>query len=169
MSYMGIRTRKDEWAAKLGRAATEKAARESAERVVIRWNNELAAGRDMWWSPTIRAAVIAGMPWLDVHCPGCRTSRALDIRTVDRHPLASVGSLVLGLRCSWCRGWAPNANGQLRGSFGFSGSKSRIWGDGLLPHLHRWGPRRYLSTACGASSRSRGRARNADAPKKEAR
>jgi hypothetical protein len=22
--------------------------------------------------------------------------------TVDRHPLASVGTLVLGLRCSWC-------------------------------------------------------------------
>src|SRR5262249_13367623 len=36
--------------------------------------------------------------------PGCRTSRAIDIRTIDRHPLASVGSLVLGLRCSWCLG-----------------------------------------------------------------
>jgi hypothetical protein len=47
------------------------------------------------------------MPWLDVHCPGCLTSRAIDIRTVDRHPLASVGSLVLGLRCSWCDVAAP--------------------------------------------------------------
>jgi len=107
----GIRTRKDEWAARLRRVAAEKAAdkaaRKGAERVVIRWNDELAGGRDMWWSPTIRAAVTAGMPWLDVHCPGCRTSRALDIRTIDRHPLASVGSLVLGLRCSWCRGLAP--------------------------------------------------------------
>jgi hypothetical protein len=28
---------------------------------------------------------------------------AIDIRTLDRHPLASVGSLVLGLWCSWCR------------------------------------------------------------------
>ena len=28
------------------------------------------------WSPTIRAAVIAGTPWLDVYCPGCGTSRA---------------------------------------------------------------------------------------------
>ncbi len=28
-------------------------------------------------------------------------------RTVDRHPLASVGSLVLGLRCSLCPGSAP--------------------------------------------------------------
>jgi hypothetical protein len=33
---------------------------------------------------------VAGTPWLDVYCPDCRTSRALDIRTIDRHPLASV-------------------------------------------------------------------------------
>jgi hypothetical protein len=47
-------------------------------------------GRDMWWSPTIRAAVVAGMPWLDVDCPGCRTSRAIDTKPSDRLPLASV-------------------------------------------------------------------------------
>src|SRR5580704_5431124 len=29
------------------------------------------------------------MPRLDVHCPGCGTVRALDIRTIDRPPLAS--------------------------------------------------------------------------------
>jgi hypothetical protein len=63
--------------------------------------------RDMLWSPTIRAALIAGTPWLDVFCPACGTSRAIDLRTVDRHPLASVGTLVLGLRCSWCPGSAP--------------------------------------------------------------
>jgi hypothetical protein len=39
--------------------------------------------------------------------PNRRADRALDIRTIDRHPLASVGSLVLGLRCSWCLGSAP--------------------------------------------------------------
>jgi hypothetical protein len=37
----------------------------------------------------------------------CGTSQAIDLRTVDRHPLASVGTLVLGLRCSWCPGSAP--------------------------------------------------------------
>jgi hypothetical protein len=46
-------------------------------------------------------------PWLDVFCPGCGTSRALDLRTLDRHPLASIGTLVLGLRCSCCPGSAP--------------------------------------------------------------
>jgi hypothetical protein len=63
--------------------------------------------RGIWWSPTIRAAIVAGTPWLDIYCPGCQTSRAIDIRTIDRRPLASVGSLVIGLRCSWCPGSVP--------------------------------------------------------------
>jgi hypothetical protein len=104
---MGVRTRGHDLAAYLQNHAADQAARDDAMRVIERWNRDLAAGRDMWWSPTIRAALVAGTPWLDVDCPGCRTSRALDIRTIDRHPLASVGSLVLGLRCSWCGGSAP--------------------------------------------------------------
>ncbi len=83
--------------------AADEAARKAALSIVERWNGE----RSVLWSPTIRCAITAGTPWLDVHCPGCRTSRAIDIRTLDRHPLASVGSLVLGLRCSWCAGNAP--------------------------------------------------------------
>jgi len=50
---------------------------------------------------------MAGMPLIDVHCRGCGTSRAIDIRTIDRHPLATVGPLVIGLRCSMCPGSAP--------------------------------------------------------------
>jgi hypothetical protein len=87
--------------------AGDKASHDEALRVVELWKSDLAAGRDIWWSPTIRAAIVAGMPWLDVYCPGCQTSRAIDIRTLDRHPLASIGSLVIGLRCSWCPGSAP--------------------------------------------------------------
>jgi hypothetical protein len=79
------------------KARAEKAARDEALAVIERWNGELASG----------TGARAGMPWLDVFCRGCRTSRAIDIRTIDRHPLASVGSLVLGLRCSWCPGAAP--------------------------------------------------------------
>jgi hypothetical protein len=58
--------------------AAERVAHDEAVRVVERWNAALSAGRGTLWSPTIRAAVIAGMPWLDVYCPGCRTSRAID-------------------------------------------------------------------------------------------
>jgi hypothetical protein len=50
--------------------AAEKAARDEAVRVVTEWNASLAAGQGTMWSPTIRAAVLAGMPWLDVYCPG---------------------------------------------------------------------------------------------------
>jgi hypothetical protein len=62
--------------------AADEAARNAALRVIVRWNAE----RSPLWSPTIRCAVAAGTPWLDVHCPGCRTSRAIDMRTLDRHP-----------------------------------------------------------------------------------
>src|SRR5271168_4341122 len=48
------------------------------------WDKHLAAGRGILWSPTIRAALIAGTQWLDVHCPGCGTSRAIDLRAVER-------------------------------------------------------------------------------------
>ena len=104
---MGVRTRGDDKAASLRAGATDEAARDDAARVIERWNRALASGRDMWRSPTIRAALVAGTPWLEVYCPGCQTIRAIDIRTIDRHPLASVGSLVLGLRCSGCPGPAP--------------------------------------------------------------
>jgi hypothetical protein len=38
----------------------DKAARGEAEAVIQRWNDQLALGRDMLWSPTIRAALLAG-------------------------------------------------------------------------------------------------------------
>ena len=87
--------------------AADRAAHNDALIIIDRWNSALASGRATLWSPTIRCAILAGMPWLDVHRPGCGTTRAIDIRTTDRHPFTSVGSLVLGLRCSWCRGFAP--------------------------------------------------------------
>ena len=39
---------------------------------------------------------------------------------------------------------AFNGNNELIGSFGFNGRKWKNWGHGLLPHLHRWGTRRYV-------------------------
>jgi hypothetical protein len=65
---MGVRTRGLDMQAGFKRNAADRAAR--AEAVIQRWNDQLALGRDMLWSPTIRAALIAGMPWLDVFCPG---------------------------------------------------------------------------------------------------
>ena len=75
---MGVRTRGLDIKAGAAKLKADKAARLEAEYVIDRWNRRLATGRHMLWSPTIRA---------------------IDLRTVDRHPLASVGTLVLGLRC----------------------------------------------------------------------
>ncbi len=38
---------------------------------------------------------------------------------------------------------AYNGNSELRGSFGFNGTKPFSWGQGLLPHLHRLDSRRF--------------------------
>jgi hypothetical protein len=121
---MGVRTRGLDIKAGAAKLEADRAARAEAEAVIQRWNDQLSRGRDMLWSPTIRAGLLAGTPWLDVFCPGCGTSRAIDLRTLDRHPLASVGALVLGLRCSWCPGSAPMP--KLLGLYG-------------LPHARRQG------------------------------
>src|SRR5882762_6791659 len=99
--------RSERLAARMKEEAAYKAACDEATRVVERWKAEVASGSLILWSPTIQAAIMAGMPWLNVYCPGCKTIRAIDIRTIDRHPLASLVSLVIGLRCTWCPGSAP--------------------------------------------------------------
>jgi hypothetical protein len=55
---MGIRRRGYDIAAFVRAYAADKAARDEATRVVELWNADLAAGRDIWWSPTIRAAIV---------------------------------------------------------------------------------------------------------------
>jgi hypothetical protein len=51
---MGIHTRGLDIKADAARLAADKAARAEAKAVVDRWNEQLAVGRDMMWSPTIR-------------------------------------------------------------------------------------------------------------------
>jgi hypothetical protein len=63
---MGIRTRGLDIKVGAKQGAADKAVRAEAQAVIERWNERLAASRDMLWSPTIRAALIAGTPWLDV-------------------------------------------------------------------------------------------------------
>ena len=84
----------------------DRAAREEAEAVIERWNWRLATGRDMLWSPTM-AALLAGTPWLDVFCPGCGTSRAIDLRTLD-----VIRWRQSGRSCSACG--APGIRGRRR-------------------------------------------------------
>jgi hypothetical protein len=44
-----------------------------------------------------------------VRCPACRTINALDLRSIDRHPVAAVTSLIPSLSCRSCRPNAPFA------------------------------------------------------------
>jgi hypothetical protein len=53
---VGIRTRTLDMKAGILRQAANREAREEAVRVVETWNIAIAAGRAIWWSPTIRAA-----------------------------------------------------------------------------------------------------------------
>jgi len=63
----------------------------------------------MLFAPTIGAAVAARHWWLWVRCPACRTTNAIDLRTLDRHPDAAITSLIPALSCRSCRPNAPFA------------------------------------------------------------
>ena len=106
-SAMGVRDRIPRMMARFADSVEERAQRERARAVVKRWNSELVACDLSLWSPSIRAALIAGMPWIEVLCPACATIGAVNLSLIDRHPEAGVASLVLGLTCSRCGPYAP--------------------------------------------------------------
>ena len=60
----------------------------------------------MLFSPTIGAALAVRYWFLWVRCPACRTTTSIDLRTLDRHPDATVSSLIAALSC---RSRRPNA------------------------------------------------------------
>jgi hypothetical protein len=79
------------------RRATDAQALEDAERLIAAWNERQAKRMPMLFSPTIGAAITAGYWFLSVHCPACRTTNAIDLRTLDRHRDAAVTSLIPAL------------------------------------------------------------------------
>jgi hypothetical protein len=82
---------------------------EDAERLIAAWNERQAKRMPMLFSPTIGAAIRAGCWFLWVRCPACRTTNAIDLRTLDRHRDAAVTSLIPALSCRSCRPNAPFA------------------------------------------------------------
>ena len=98
-------------------AAKEAAARRAlgpqiladAEQLVAAWNARQEGHMPMLFSPTIGAAIAARHWWLWVRCPACRTTNAIDLRTLDRHPNAAITSLIPWLSCRSCRPHAPFA------------------------------------------------------------
>jgi hypothetical protein len=77
------------------------------------------------FAPTIGAALVARHHFLWVYCPACRTTRDIDLRTLDRHRDAAVTSLIPSLSCRSCRPHAPFA--QLVRLSKRAGLKPRAW------------------------------------------
>jgi hypothetical protein len=74
----------------------------AAARVVDLWNRRQARGAEPLLYPSIAAAVRAGKPWLTFRCPACDLIGDADVRAFDRHPHASISSLIPALRCPRC-------------------------------------------------------------------
>ncbi len=91
------------------RAGAERKAAAEAQKIVEIWNAQQAGGRALWFYPTIGAAIAAGYPWLTFYCPACRGVGSVDLRTLDRHPGASISSLIPSLSCRRCSPYAPFA------------------------------------------------------------
>jgi hypothetical protein len=89
-------------------SVTVKAARE-AKRVVGIWNARHTANRDLWFYPTIGAAIAAECSWLRFYCPACRQIGEVDLRKLDRHRGATIESLIPALSCRRCRPHPPFA------------------------------------------------------------
>jgi len=113
---MGFNRRKMEdqrrqaaWKEAAARRATDAQVLEDAERLIAAWNERQAKRMPMLFSPTLGAAVTAGYRFLWVCCPACRTTNAIDLRTLDRHRDAAVTSLIPALSCRSCRPTAPFA------------------------------------------------------------
>ncbi|MGB7832597.1 MAG: hypothetical protein WBL84_10335 [Xanthobacteraceae bacterium] len=52
------------------------------------------------------ASLTAGLPWLSFSCPACQQVGSVDLRALDRHPSASISSLIPSLSYRRC---SPNA------------------------------------------------------------
>ncbi len=89
--------------------ATEAQVLEDADRLIDAWNERQARRMPMLFSPTINAALASRHCYLWVRCPACRTTQSFDLRTLDRHPDATVASLIPAVSCRSCRPKAPFA------------------------------------------------------------
>jgi len=89
--------------------ASEAQILEDAGRLIAAWNERQAKRMPMLFSPTIGCALKARHWFLWVRCPACRTTQAVDLRTLDRHPWSAISSLIPALSCRSCRPHAPFA------------------------------------------------------------
>ena|SRR5271166_6334147 len=63
------------------RAEAERKAVADAQKIVAIWNARQAGGGELWFYPTIGAAITACVPWLTYSCPACQQIGSVDLRT----------------------------------------------------------------------------------------
>jgi hypothetical protein len=80
-----------------------------AERLITAWNKRQARRMPLLFTPTVGTALKARHHFLWVYRPACRTTRDIDLRTLDRHRDAAITSLIPSLSCRSCRPHAPFA------------------------------------------------------------
>jgi hypothetical protein len=75
-----------------------------ALRIIEQFNSKLEAGREPFFMPTIRAALITGHHWMVVVCRSCGTVIDLDLRVKRRPPKATILMALRDVCCPRCNG-----------------------------------------------------------------
>ena len=83
--------------------------RAAAKHVMALWNAALAAGWRTIFYPTVGTALATGCHWLHVVCPACQQLGETDLRQIDIHPNASLGTVVRAMSCKRCSPHPPFA------------------------------------------------------------
>ena len=102
----GTRARSRRSRCQAKRSEAERNTIADAQKIVAIWNARQAGGRGLWFYSTIGAVVAAGLPWLSFSYPACGQFGSVDLRTLDRHPGASISSLIPSASYRRC---SPNA------------------------------------------------------------
>jgi hypothetical protein len=86
----------------VGDMVTDRRDNPAACRLIDLWNRRLERGDVPLHYPTLTAAVRAGRTTLTFRCPACDLIGEADVRAFDRHPHASISSLIPALTCPRC-------------------------------------------------------------------
>src|SRR5581483_421002 len=104
MSHRGRSRHDRQFQVELRDDAARKAQRLADELACVAWNERMARlGGPAEPSPSLRAAVNGGFPWLRVECNGCQQRAWIDLRKLRRAPETPICGLEGALRCSLCR------------------------------------------------------------------
>jgi hypothetical protein len=93
----------------LARSQRSRLKRATAKHVMALWNAALAAGWRTIFYPSVGTALVTGCHYLHVVCPACQQTGETDLRKIDIHPNASIGTVVRAMSCKRCSPHPPFA------------------------------------------------------------